>query len=305
MDINFDNPIWGDLFPCMRKSTADFYEHIDLTELQNRIRKFRRLNIRFLDDNELFTEINNVLSIGNQFIYPTCTRIFAKGTEFYRVRSLSGSEIPFSELTTVSDMWEPPASVVSRPGRLNKVGESVLYATQGQPYVAVQETRILLNQYYALMSYVAIDDVKINYIGWEYTQDELQMSDKAYFAFCLINDFLHDEYSRDVGQGTEFLYRVSESIAKSYFDLPEEMQDAWAYNSVFDKNAINVCFRPQIAHNKMILKGAMICKNTDQNQIQVFCVALPNTDGSISYYELGSAQQMEAFPEIVYKPDGK
>lgn len=36
----------------------------------------------------------------------------------------------------------------------------------------------------------------------------------------MIEGFLRDEFTRDVGMGTEFLYRISEVIVKDCFDLP-------------------------------------------------------------------------------------
>ncbi len=61
----------------------------------------------------------------------------------------------------------------------------------------------------------------------------------------MLHDFLRHEFTRDVGRGTEYLYRISESIAKSWFDLPPEVQDAWCYPSIVDQNLYNIAFRPR------------------------------------------------------------
>jgi len=112
---------------------------------------------------------------------------------------------------------------------------------------------------------------------------------------------LRDEFSRDVGNGTEYLYKVSEIIAKWYFDLPPTIiQDAWAYPSVKDKFSYNVCFRPDIAKNILELKGALVCQYDNTDNIDVKCIAYGcNEQGYVNFYELGSIIQKKVFPEIV------
>ncbi|MGG1679522.1 hypothetical protein ACIFOT_27935 [Neobacillus sp. NRS-1170] len=110
-------------------------------------------------------------------------------------------------------------------------------------------------------------------------------------------NFLKDEFSRDVGIGNEYLYIVSEFIAKSFFDLPpRDIQDAWVFPSIKDKNSYNVCFRPEVAR-----EGALICqKQSGSEDIIVKCVSHGfDENGVAQFYPLGSDIQKAFFPEIV------
>ncbi len=82
----------------------------------------------------------------------------------------------------------------------------------------------------------------MNIIGGQYNYSAIGFTDDtAILNNDLINNFLKDEFSRDVGRGTEYLYKISEIIAKWYFDLPPgDVQDAWAYSSIQDKEKYNL-----------------------------------------------------------------
>lgn len=286
-----------------RKEWFDIHlKRVDPVELIRRIQRFKKLNIKDMNEEEIRKEINSVLLWDNLFLYQTYNMIYPKGTIFFRIRKLNSSRLPISNFQVYSDFWEPPTTVIKKPGRLNKPGESLLYTTPGDPTVPLLETHIQEGEFYALIHYVADQEVKANLIGGEYDYSAFGIEDRtAILVHELYNDFLQTEFSRDVGEGTEYLYRVSEIIAKDFFDLPpRDMQDAWAYGSVQDKKKYNVCFRPDIAHEILHLKGAMICKKGADNRINVYCVALPSADNSsIEFYPLGSDKQKEVFPDII------
>lgn len=284
------------------QSMESFYKNANPIEIQNKIREFRKLNFKVISNSDLFEEINKVLCINGYFSYPINIRSVQNNTLFFRVRKIRGTAIPFENFKTLSDMWEPPKDKITSIGRLNQIGESLLYTSLGDPYVAVYEARIKNGDTYALMKYSSIDTVKINIIGGEYDPEHPPFQDdNSMIVYNLINDFLRDEFSRDVGEGTEYLYKISERIAKDYFDLPpRETQDAWAYSSIQDRNKLNVCFRPEIAHDLLKLQGAIICKKKEDEGIHPLCVAIPANDNTtINYSQLGSDVQKMIFPEIL------
>ena len=280
--------------------SIDFLKNIDPLVVLDKIKQFRALNIREMTEQEIFTSIHDTLCYNGKFIYFTNCATYSEGTVFYRVRRLEGSKTPFSELERISGFWEPPAQFVTKRQRLNKVGESMLYVTPGDPLVPTRELHISEDEYYALIKYVATQPVKVNIIGGRYNYDQLGIFDeKAILIHELYNSFLKDEFSRDVAPGLEHLYTVSEMIAKNYFDLPPRaVQDAWAYSSVQDKSKYNVCFRPEIAHEILKLEGAAICKKKD-DQIQAYCIAADvDGTGSIQYIRMNTDLQRERFPEF-------
>lgn len=282
----------------------NFLKKVNHLELVKRIQYFRNLDKKNMSYSEIFNELLTALCIENQFVYITQNREYLKGTKFFRVRRLEGSFIPNDSLKIEQDFWNKPAEFCDTLGRLNKVGESLLY-TSPNPIVSIKETKIQPNEYYCVIEYEAKENIKVNIIGGHYDYEGLQIYDeKLILANEIMNDFLRDEFSRDVGVGTEHLYQVSELIAKSFFDLPPRIaQDAWAYSSTQSKTDYNVCFRPEIAKEVLELKGALIC--CDEKEISdSFSVRAitPGIDqnGQIHYYPIGSPEQREHFPGLVF-----
>ena len=276
-----------------------FLAHIDPITVINKISAFRRINIQNLSDEELFQAIQRVLLNDNHFSYVTHNSIYPSGTAFFRVRKLKSSVVSEMNFNTLSDFWEPPAICVTEMGRLNKIGESLLYTSPANPQVAIKEMHLQEEKGEAWRKYTAMREVKVNIIGGIYDYKAIGFTDeKAIMIHELYNDFLRTEFSRDVGNGTEYLYRISERITKDYFDLPREVQDAWCYSSVQDKQQYNVCFRPGPAHELLKLDGAMICKKEKDEMIRPRCVAIIENE-KIAFYPLGSDIQKKVFPEIV------
>lgn len=281
---------------------VEFMKNINLIDLQKKIRDFRKLNFQDMTYNDIFNAILDTLSYNGMFLYITQSSFYPKGTKFYRVRELDGTCIPNKNLSILSDFWNPPEKLVKANGRLNKIGESLLYTSPLNPYVPIKEMKLKHDAYYALIVYEALSEVKVNIIGGEYNYDKLGIKDEHVILINdFYNDFLREEFSRDVGIGTEYLYIVSEIIAKSYFDLPRDMQDAWAYSSVQDKKMYNVCFRPDIAKDLLELHGAVIAKNISSDNI--YSVAVTHgfdNNGIAMFYPIGSDVQKQYFPEIQF-----
>lgn len=287
----------------MTQKFEEFAVRIDPIDLTDKIREFRKLNLKEMSDEEISQAISHVLMFGNHFVYMTKNGVYPKGTKFFRVRELKGSNIPNENLKIQSDFWNPPEQCITKYGRLNKLYESLLYTSPVNPMVAVNEVKLKGDTFFAVITYEAKEDIKVNCIGGEYNYEEMGITDKhVKLINNMINDFLREEFTRDVGEGTEYLYRVSEIITKWYFDLPPRVvQDAWAYASVKNRQAYNVCFRPEVAREVLELKGAMICKHKEKSDaLNVKCITTGfNEDGIATFYHLGSEMQRKVFPEIV------
>ncbi|OLS39193.1 hypothetical protein BTR25_13530 [Bacillus sp. MRMR6] len=195
------------------------------------------------------------------------------------------------------DAWNPPANIIKAMGRLNKVNESLLYTAPGDPLVAIKEAKVKDGEFFSLIVYKARDEIKVNRIG-NFERIE-QLTELENLKLRLLINFLRDEFTKDVGQGTEYLYRVSERIAKDYFDLPPKVaQDAWLYPSVAKKESFNVCFRPELAKELLDLQGVVICRLSDKG-IESKAIANGFDDeGIFKYHAIGSQLQKQVFPEI-------
>ena len=142
-----------------------FLKSIDELDLIRKINKFRNLNFQNMSDNDICKAISDVLLHYGMFLYMSNIRSYPANTKFYRVRELKDSLIPNGSLRILSDFWNKPADKVDNYGRLNKIGESLLYTAPINPFVAINEMKLKKNVFYALIIYKAKLDVKINVIG--------------------------------------------------------------------------------------------------------------------------------------------
>lgn len=212
------------------KSIKEFLSTISIEDIESRRERLNRTNYSKLSDNDL----NKIISDSLSFDFHGCRMSFLspnfftlkKGTIFYRVRRVQRNDsfFPINTLKDEQDAWNPPHSAIIKEGRLNRIGESLLYTSPFTPEVALEEMHIEKGERFCLMVYEAITDIKVVTIGMWNNRTDLSLEENL--KTRMIMNILGDLFSRDVGKGTEYLYRVSERIAKDYFDLPNNMQDA-------------------------------------------------------------------------------
>ncbi len=276
---------------------------ITLEEIILRIEKFKLLDFQTISDNKLSEEIQKVLEIENGFILLPRFSSYPTKTKFYRVRKLKPDDhhLPLHAMTYEKDAWNPPETSITKLGRLNKVGESLLYTSPISPQVAVEEMNIKDNERFCLIIYQSLAEIKVSIIGeWK---DLIELDKEENLKMRVRSNFLKDEFSRDVGQWTEFLYRVSERITKDYFDLPpRDIQDAWCYPSIASKASFNVCFRPELAKELLKLLGVQICEVKKEWSNYLFKVigilADFDEDDQFIFHKVNSLKCLELFPEI-------
>lgn len=284
---------------------ANFLPHVDARELHRRISRFRTLRFRSMSYADVSQAILDVIMFdtpsGPISVLQASTATYPSGTRFYRVRSIPEDDhtTPFRSMSKTGDCWEPPGELVGM-GRLNKAGEPLLYTSPIDPFVAIGELKIPDRQWFSLIVYEAVDDVKVAMIGG--AVDTKDLDDAAALKVDMIQGFLRDEFVRDVGKGTEFLYQISEVIAKGYFDLPPDLQDAWCYPSIVDQSKFNVAFRPE-KRAKLRLVGVQItkvCRMPDGSPVLKVGVVAAKVGGgnALSYFRIGSPEQRELFPWI-------
>jgi hypothetical protein len=277
---------------------------LDIDLLQTRISRFRTLNFRLLEYKAISEEIMNIFNIDIIGHGKYCEFIrqigeYVKGTTFFRVRDLPENDIfiPLKTLKSEQDLWAPPANIVKRQ-RLNRDNEPLLYTTPLLPNISIEEKRIEEGKNFILIQYEALSDISVSMIG---CMPEISgLTSEENIKHKMINDFLRDEFIRDVGIGTEYLYKISETIAKDHFDLPPDVVHAWCYPSAFNKMANNVCFRENVARKKLKVNGFLICEKISLiDKLELHSKYMGKyVDGLFRYYPIGSKEQKEVFPYI-------
>lgn len=229
--------------------------------------------------------------------------IYPKGTIFNRIRPFKEQKEMLEQMNFVQDAWNCPANLVTTYGRLHRPNESLLYVSPNA-ITAIEETKIKYNQPFALIQYEATEDIKANCMGiFNVQEQQHELSSNQLVKLRIINDFIKDEFTRDVGKGTEYLYRTSEFIAKHFFDLPPRVvQDAWCYPSIANKPSVNLCFRPEIAKEILQLKGIQLGLDYEVSdsslKLSIIGIMTEGYDGDLLSHKIGSEKQKEVFPHI-------
>ncbi len=281
----------------------NFLKHVDINELHDKISNFRDLDFKNLSYADIQKEIMTVITFktpkGDMCVLSPISSNYPSGTKFYRVRAIPEEKkiLPLDSMKLISDCWEPPKEIV-KAGRLNRDKEPLLY-TSNDPCVAAEELKVKEGELFSLIVYESTDTINMTSIGLPFEHSGLDKNETL--KHKMIQDFLKHEFIRDVGKGTEYLYKISEVIIKDYFDLPPVMQDAWCYPSIAKKGGLNVCFRP-INISKLKLIGVQITSiETKDNNcfFKTKIVANNSGDGkTLNYYHIGSDEQKAMFPEM-------
>lgn len=232
---------------------------LHISEMLKNIEEFAKINLKQVNNTDLIRAISKVISIRGEDSFQSHTicrfKLFKNKTRFYRVRKITDLKLPLVDMTYERDAWNPPKEAVRSIGRLNKIYESLLY-TSLSPLTATKEAKINDDEIFSLIIYEAKRDIKTVAIGL--CQDIPELSEEENMKLRILNSFLYNEFSKDVSSGTEYLYRPSELITKTYFDFPSLFQDAWCYPSIALKGEENICFKPDSARNTLNLVGVVI-----------------------------------------------
>lgn len=281
---------------------------IKLIDIKTKIRKYKKLDFKNLKDEDLSRELLETILIGDDktqmaYLIPIMS-ILPQKTRFYRIRTLESQDLSISVKKAMQyeqDAWNPPIEKVTKIGRLNRTNESLLYTCLKDPSIAMEETKVKKGEYFCLIVYEAISEIKMCGIGEWQNLPELNGEENS--KMHTIAKFLRNEFARNVTEGTEYFYRISEIIAKNYFDLPTDFQDAWCYPSVAAKRGLNVCFRPEKATKLLKLVGVQIGEAIKEND-ETFIVkgfGILDNENKFEYAVLNEqncSNYKELFPEM-------
>ena len=188
-------------------------------------------------------------------------------------------------LGAVNDCWSPPPAK-ARSSRLNRAGESVLYTSADGPKVVLDEIGAKPGDAVSIIVYRVKEPLRLMILGttrhYAYLNEEQQEKQMCLFAF------LSSEFIRPVPPGAEYLYQISQAIAKEHWGIYDN-HDGWQYPSIKSETYHNVCLQPENARRKLELKG-VICATVlsrsgkDLHTYNHF-LARPQDDGSLRAVE--------------------
>ena len=273
----------------IQESASLILSNISIQEIEDKISRFQKIDLKNISDEDLSSAMFDVMNIdvnGKKvhFFLPLHS-VLSVGTKLYRVRTVDLKDM--AQFSSMDAYWNPPTEYIRTRGRLNKVHESLLY-TSLHPETTFSELKIKACQAFVLIVYEAKQEIKLNIIG--VNRDVSELNEIENRKYQLYNEFLLNEFTKEVQPGQEHLYRVSELIAKTYFDLPRrDIQDAWMYPSVASEGKSNVCFYPEVAKEVLDFKcavfGSMMVPGNSP-QIKFLSIRFPDSEGNISCYDV-------------------
>lgn len=286
----------------------EYFAQVNPDRIRAREAEFERLDLSVMTPEEVYSELMFVISLAETrcsstyTMLPTDSRLITPGTLLWRGRALDTDDhvLPLRDMNSIADAWEAPSLKIKSAGRLNKVGESLLYASYDNPLAVPDEIRVGDNEYFSLMKYQTFEEVRLTAIGLPVPVEHL--SDSASLGAEVISGFFGRQFSRKARTKDGVQYHLSELIAKYNYDLPPEIHHGWIYPSVEFPGALNVTLRPEEAHLRMALVGICICKafrSTEGLKLSGFCYSDGMDDGrGFKWYQQGSPVQLELFPEF-------
>ena len=259
-------------------------ERLPLADLERRIREFRKLPFDRMTYEDVKRAVGNVMfveAVGEEkfAVLSWITDYRSPGSLLYRARK---DVIP---LRAVNDCWSPPSARV-RSSRLNRAGEPVLYTSADGPKVVLDEIEAKPGDAVSIIVYRVKEPLRLMILGtmrhYAYLNNEQQEKQMCLFAF------LSSEFIRPVPSGAEYLYQISQVIAREHWGIYDN-HDGWQYPSIKSGTYHNVCLQPGNAHRKLHLEGvicATVLSRCDKDlRTYNHFLARPQEDGSLRAVE--------------------
>ena len=252
---------------------------IQTLEILSKLEKYRQLDLKRISDKELFKLTLETV--------PMCTisyRCYRSGTKLYRVREYLGSEF-----TKLSELLYVPSKFVRTRGRVNNIGESILYVSL-DPVTPFHEVKATVGKSYCVITYEIREDeqIQVSTIGKNSYSMLNNLNAQGEINSKIIDQFFYTEFTKDVGKGTEYLYRTSTTLAKNFFDIPKS--DGYEYPSVAVNRNINLAIKPESVDKKIkvvSVENITINSITDKKiEFDTISIATYITDdGDVIYYK--------------------
>jgi hypothetical protein len=234
-------------------------KNVSLIDLRRRISSLRDADMQRLSDEAVASRIARII---DQF--PIQLRPLLL-TGLYRARLNDGA----ASFGNASELWYPPGIAITRPGRLNRIGEPCFYASS-TPNTAMLELHPVAGQTVTVVIAATRsglpETLQAAFIGLErctaadvghLTEHDMfrhspqfrqQLGEGTYRKWLAIDDYLSDILGQNVPRGEEHRYRPSIALAERLFTAP----------------TLNTINYPSVASNDKGINLAMLPARADE-----------------------------------------
>jgi RES domain len=232
-------------------------ERVSLLDVSNRIKRLKSADLAKLSPAQLRNRIGRIIDD-----YPLQVRPL-QSSGVYRARKNS----PGGDFSHARELWYPPSALITRPSRLNGVGESRLYAAS-MPNTAILELKPEVGDLFTVL--VArtksrqLEALRVAFIGIErslapeiqsLTPDDIfrtssrfheRLGSSGYKKWLLIDDYLSSILGESIDDSDSNKYKLTAALGNLVFESPDI--SAITYPSVATHDhGINICFLPERA----------------------------------------------------------
>ncbi|APM40534.1 hypothetical protein [Clostridium kluyveri] len=252
---------------------------IPTMEILSMLERYKKIDLKRISNKKLFNLTLETI--------PCCnvgSRSYISGSKFYRVREYFGKNYE-----NINELSYKPKHLVTKMGRLNDVGESMLYVSNDQ-ITPFYEVKAKVGGKYTAICYEVREGLKLlaYVIGGGTNPNDTSLNEQGKINSTIIDQFFYTEFTRDVGKGIEYLYRISNMLAKNFFDMPG--CEAYEYPSVALNRNKNLAVKPEAVDKKLKIVSVenIELKTISENEVEFnrISIATRINDKTIEYYDI-------------------
>jgi hypothetical protein len=226
---------------------------VSLFELRNRINKLKSADLGKLSPGQLRHRVGRIIDQ-----YPLQLRPL-EFSGVYRARK----NLPGREFQNAKELWYPPASLITKPGRLNGIGQARLYASS-MPNTTMYELKPEVGDTFTILiartksgkpelirnlAFIGIERSLAPEVQNLSAHDLFRTSpsfrqslgETGYKKWLLIDDFLSGILGERIEENEDIKYKLTAAFGDLVFEFPKI--DAICYPSVATRDhGINICF---------------------------------------------------------------
>lgn len=215
------------------------------------IERWRSLDLRSATDAEVARQISSLIDDLGE--YTTSAITYSGLRKLYRVRPLDKS-FPWS--SPQDFLYAPPHR--AKRGRCNLPNDPVLYCSP-KKVTALQEMLTGISEAtpanrFAMIDYAVIGEFSLAQLVGPFDPNPKRgpaiLSGQALLSAQILREFVRSEFTKPVGAGTEYLYKISAAICRVWFD-PKEYH-GWKYPSVAAPDEECVALKRGFADSKQV-----------------------------------------------------
>ncbi|MGX7125909.1 RES domain-containing protein [Enterococcus viikkiensis] len=253
-------------------SQDEYLKSIDPHSIDNASEKLNKLDYSKVSDTEIQSILSSALAYEKDFvsISPMSINpiIIPPGEILYRVRDNR------TNFNCESQFWYNPIGS-EYYNRLNKPHDPIFYISDS-PLTSMLESKIPKNEEFYLLAYLTLEEIKLVKISPSYINSgQYPEIEKK------VSTFLVNEFSRDVPNDRNEIYRITNCIGNFFFPYKIHNFDGWNYPSAVRKNKTSIAICPDSTDQKLSFLYLAECLYTETEDFLIKNPQSLNIDGTL------------------------